>query len=102
MIDLLVLLIAVHFIADFPFQGDWLGTQKGKSWELMIYHCLIYAGTFVLFTPITLKYILLLFVSHLIIDPLKARYKIIKHIWQDQLLHMAVLVYIAIMMTGGF
>ena len=88
-----MLYIAIHFIADFPFQGDWLGTQKGKSWELMVYHCLIYSGTFVVFGDVSIQFAAILFVTHLIIDPLKARYKVVKHIWQDQLLHMAVIVF---------
>jgi len=96
MINILVLLIALHFIADFPFQGAWLGVGKATSWELMVYHCLIYAGTFVVFAQFPWQLALVLFLSHLIIDPLKARYKVIKHIWIDQLLHLAVLAAIAL------
>lgn len=91
MLTSLCLLMAVHFIADFPFQGDWLGTQKGNSWELMFYHCAIYAGTFLVFGKVSLLFAAILFISHFIIDPLKARYKIIKPIWIDQLLHIMVI-----------
>jgi len=89
--SMFVLLVSCHFIADFPFQGDWLCQNKGKSWELMAYHCLIYTGTFVVFADISNNFAGLLFISHMIIDPIKARYKIIKHIWVDQLLHLFVI-----------
>ena len=92
-----LLLLACHFIGDFPFQSEWLASNKGKSWECMIYHCLIYTFTFVLFAKISLIAALIIFVSHLIIDPLKARYKIIKHIWLDQLLHVSVLLIICLL-----
>lgn len=89
--DSLVFLLGLHFIADFPFQSEWLGVNKGENWELMVYHCLIYAGTFAVFAHFSALCVLLLFLSHLVIDPLKARYGYIKHIWADQLLHVLVL-----------
>jgi hypothetical protein len=92
MVDVLMLLIACHFIADFPFQGDWLGVNKGKSWELMFYHCAIYAGTFLIFAHASLLFAAVLFISHIIIDPMKARWKFIKHIWVDQILHIIVII----------
>lgn len=91
MLQLIVFFMALHFIADFPFQGGWLGTQKGKSWELMFYHCAIYTGTFVVFGKVSLLFAAVLFVNHFIIDSLKARYHIIKPIWVDQLLHFIVI-----------
>lgn len=95
--ELLFIYFACHFLGDFPFQGDWLGLNKGKSWELMIYHCLIYTATFIIFAKVSLIFALILFLSHLIIDPLKARYKLIKHIWIDQLLHTVVIISLFIM-----
>jgi len=94
MINLFFFYVALHFIADFPFQGDWLGVNKGKSWELMFYHCLIYSGTFIVFGKVSLLVAFILFITHLLIDPLKARYKIIKPIWLDQLLHIIVIGFI--------
>lgn len=89
MINTFIFMVAIHFIADFPFQGDWLGTKKGKSWELMTYHCLIYSGTFVVFGGVETVYAAAIFVSHMVIDPLRARWHFIKSIWLDQLLHIA-------------
>ena len=81
------LLIACHFIGDFPFQPEFFVVNKGKSWEILFYHCSVYAATFVIFAKISLWFAFLLLISHFIIDALKARYHIIKQIWQDQLLH---------------
>jgi hypothetical protein len=92
MLNTFLTLVACHFLADFPFQSDWLASNKGKSWELMIYHCLIYTATFILFAKVSLAFAAILFITHMIIDPLKARYHVVKQIWQDQLLHMVVLV----------
>jgi hypothetical protein len=92
MLDLFLLLFACHFLGDFPFQGDWLGINKGKSWELMFYHCAIYAGTFIIFAHVSSLFALILFCSHIIIDPCKARWKFIKCIWFDQILHIGVIV----------
>lgn len=86
-----ILLVAIHFIADFPFQPEFLALNKGKSWELLFYHCAVYTGAFVAFGKVSMVMALIILVSHLIIDPLKARYKIIKPIWVDQLLHISTL-----------
>lgn len=59
------------------------------------YHCLVYASLFLLMgcTPVQA---LILFTTHMIIDALKARWKIIEAIWQDQLLHLIVIVLLFI------
>ena len=87
----LLLLLSCHFIGDFPFQGDWISANKGKSWEILFYHCAIYVATFIIFGYIGWRFALVLFVSHFIIDTMKARWKIIKPIWIDQILHFAII-----------
>jgi len=89
--------MAAHFIGDFPFQADWMAANKGKSWEILAYHCLVYTATFALASCLTKgitvnpwAYLVLL-ITHVIIDALKARYNVVKKIWQDQLLHAIVL-----------
>jgi len=82
--------LACHFIGDFPLQSEWIAINKGKSWEVNFYHAVIYTAIFVLMgaTPIQAT---VLCVSHFCIDPLKARWGIIKSIWQDQILHLIIL-----------
>lgn len=90
--EFLLKLLAAHFIGDFAFQNQWMVENKGKSWEVLTYHAATYTATFVWICQIYNPYaILLLLLSHIVIDTLKARYGAIKEIWQDQLLHGVVL-----------
>jgi biotin transporter BioY len=82
--------IALHFIGDFPLQSDLLAQNKGKSWEVLLYHCLIYGALFYLFGATMLQTAILIS-THFVIDALKARYNLINQIWQDQLCHIAVI-----------
>ncbi|MCK4636048.1 MAG: DUF3307 domain-containing protein [Candidatus Moranbacteria bacterium] len=90
--DLIFNLIACHFIGDFALQSNFLANNKGKSWEINFYHAITYTSTFILFSDISLTFYSLIFFSHLIIDPLKAKYGIIKTIYTDQILHIVILV----------
>jgi hypothetical protein len=71
-----------------------MSMEKGKSWEVNFYHCATYTAVFVLFAHPTWLATLILFGTHCIIDPLKARYKLIGPIWVDQLLHLLTIVLI--------
>lgn len=79
--------LAIHFVGDFGLQSQWMAENKGKSWEVMAYHCGVYATLFSLIGagPIAVAF---LFLTHFLIDTMKARYGIVKYIWQDFLLHM--------------
>lgn len=90
-----LLLITCHHIGDFAFQSPWMVMEKGKDWEVMAYHALMYT---VMFVPLAfvdpqmnLAAILIIFGSHFTIDPCKARWKFIPSIWIDQLFHYGVL-----------
>lgn len=93
-LETLLLALAAHFIGDFALQSAWMASEKGKSMEINIYHAIVYTSTFIIFrvgfSPISL---LILTISHIFIDPLKARDSKIKYIWQDQLLHIAVIMF---------
>ena len=94
-IQLFIWVLAVHFVGDFAFQSQWMSIEKGKSWEVNLYHAATYTATFVLFGPtLSLLSFFLIFASHFVIDPLKSRYGIVKYIWQDQLLHIAVIIFV--------
>jgi hypothetical protein len=90
----LLIWLACHFVGDFAFQSGWMTIEKGKSWEVNAYHAATYTAPFLLFAHCTPLAAAALFGSHIIIDPLKARYKIVGPIWVDQLLHFAVIVVI--------
>ena len=101
-IEKFLFLLACHFLADFAFQSAYLAEKKATSTEHLLYHGAQYTATFIVFVAIAstvlpfpsavpLFPILLLFFSHILIDALKARIKLIKPIWLDQLLHISIL-----------
>ncbi|SRR5258708_6112284 len=93
-ITTLLIWLGCHFLADFPLQGDYLSSMKGKSWEHLFYHCATYTGVFVIFAHASPWAALALFVPHMVIDALKARYKVIPWLWLDQLLHVLTILII--------
>ena len=75
-------------IGDYVLQCDFIAKTKGSNWYHLFVHCILYVVPFVIVFGIDLRiYVLLL--THLIIDPLKARYNKINYI-QDQILHYIV------------
>ena len=93
-ISTLLIWLACHCIGDFAFQSTWMSIEKGKSWEVNFYHCATYTATFVLFAHPSLLATAVLFGTHFVVDPLKARYKVINSIWHDQLLHVLTILLI--------
>jgi len=97
---LLEWMIIGHLIGDFALQGDWIAANKGKSWEVNFYHAATHTAVLLLIvkvgTGVELAFwpILILCASHFFIDALKARWGIVKTIWQDQLLHLGVMILI--------
>ena len=90
----LLIWLACHFIGDFAFQSTWMTIEKGKSWEVNFYHAATYTAVFVLFAHSSILATAILFGTHCVVDPLKARYKVIGPIWLDQLLHLLTIVLI--------
>ena len=93
-ISTLLILLACHFVGDFAFQSTWMSIEKGKSWEVNFYHAATYTAVFVLFAHSSVLATAVLFGAHVIVDPLKARYRLIGPIWLDQLLHIVTIVLI--------
>lgn len=87
-LEVLFVWLACHFIGDFAFQSSWMSIEKGKSWEVNFYHGATYTAVFVLFAHSSPLATAVILGTHLVVDPLKARYKIIGPIWLDQLLHI--------------
>ncbi|MBI4713849.1 DUF3307 domain-containing protein [Candidatus Uhrbacteria bacterium] len=98
--ELSILYLCAHFIGDFAFQSAWMAAEKGKKFEVLIYHCATYTAPFAVllallngrtpFAPDAL-FALAIFGTHIVIDTLSARLKVIKTIWADQLCHFAVI-----------
>ena len=77
-------------LGDYFLQGDFIASTKGKNWYHLIVHCMLYIVPFILIFGLDWRVYVLL-VSHIIIDPLKARYNKITYI-QDQIMHYLILI----------
>lgn len=96
-LQVLLTWLACHFVGDFAFQSTWMTLEKGKSWEVNFYHAATYTAVFVLFAHSSFLATAALLGAHMVVDPLKARYKIIGPIWLDQLIHIATIVLILLL-----
>jgi hypothetical protein len=104
MINISLILLTLHFIADFVLQSDWMAINKSKNWGALALHCFVYSLTFAAFYGITFASIT--FLLHFVQDAITSR--INSKLWQanrrhwffvgigaDQLLHYALLAYTA-------
>lgn len=85
MINNIIILIMCHMIGDYVLQTDFIAQTKGKNWYHLLVHCILYCIPFAIIFGIDFK-LLFIFLTHLTIDPLKARYNKITYI-QDQIYH---------------
>lgn len=93
MIKLIITLIFCHLIGDYVLQTDFIAKTKGTNWYHLIVHCALYCLPFSVVYGLTWQ-LIFIFITHMVIDPLKARYNKINYI-TDQLLHYIVmLVYL--------
>ena len=83
-------LIICHLLGDYPLQIDYIARTKGENWYHLIVHCLLYCVPFYLCFGFNSQ-LLLIFLSHIVIDALKTRYKKISYL-TDQIAHYGVLV----------
>lgn len=99
------MLLFVHFLADFPLQGDFLAKAKDprnnpfEIWFIALFaHSMIHAGFVFLLTE-SLGLALLMFVTHYAIDMFKCKGKMGEGSMAfaiDQSYHMFVILVIAI------
>ena len=82
---ILIYIVFCHLIGDYVLQSDFIASTKGKNWYHLFVHCALYCVPFLLVFGLSWQ-LAIIFISHLIIDPLKARYNKITYI-QDQTLH---------------
>lgn len=93
MIYNIVVLIICHLIGDYVLQSNFIAQTKGKNWYHLFVHCALYCVPFFIAFGLTWQ-ILMIFTSHMVIDPLKARWNKITYT-QDQVLHYLIaLIYL--------
>lgn len=91
--DTILKLIFCHLIGDYVLQGDFIAQSKGKNWYHLFVHCMLYCLPFYVVFGLTWQ-LAVIFITHIVIDALKARYKIINYV-TDQVLHyLIVLIYL--------
>ena len=83
------LLVICHCIGDYVLQNDFLAKTKGTNLYHLFVHCVLYLVPFAIVFGIDWK-LGVLFVSHFIIDILKAKYQKIRYL-TDQVLHYLIL-----------
>ena len=81
-------IIFLHLFGDYILQNDYIARMKKNSWYHMAVHCFLYSFPFL--TILNGVSVGLLFLSHFIIDTLKARYQKTPQL-QDQGLHFFIL-----------
>lgn len=85
MIKTIFYIVIAHLIGDYVLQSDFIARTKGSNWYHLFVHCVLYCVPFYLLFGFEWR-LAIIFISHMIIDPLKARYNKIAY-WQDQALH---------------
>lgn len=91
----LYLCLVCHAIGDYVLQSDYLATTKGKNLWHLIMHALLYTVPFAAVFGIDWK-VLMLFVSHGVIDYFKSSWNAIDYL-MDQILHFLVVFWIYFM-----
>jgi len=94
LLNKILLLVTCHMLGDYFLQNDFIASTKGKNWYHLIVHCVLYIVPFAIVFGLDWR-IYALLTSHLIIDPLKARYSKITYA-QDQYLHYFIIYMIYI------
>jgi membrane-bound metal-dependent hydrolase YbcI (DUF457 family) len=69
-ISLFLIIIWIHYIADFIFQNDTMAINKSSSNKWLALHCLIYSISFICFGIISM---ILIGVTHFIVDYITSR-----------------------------
>lgn len=87
-IDISVNIILCHLVGDFFLQTEHLAKSKGKNWYHLFVHCALYSLPFYAVFGLTWE-LAVIFMSHMIIDSMKARYKVINYP-TDQVLHFII------------
>ena len=75
---IVLVLLSLHFLADFVFQSHWMASNKSKRWDALFLHTAIYAGSFNAFLAVwplgtVNKFVIITFVAHTLTDAVTSR-----------------------------
>lgn len=83
--EIIIKLVLAHLIGDYVLQIDYIAKTKSTNMYHLLVHCLLYCTMFYVWFGLCWQLIPLL-ILHIIIDLLKAKYKLIPY-WLDQVIH---------------
>ena len=86
----LFILVICHLIGDYFLQSDFIAKTKGQNWYHLFVHCILYVVPFYIAFGLDLRFVII-FISHVIIDALKARYHAISYLG-DQVIHYVIMI----------
>ena len=86
----LFILVICHLIGDYFLQSDFIAKTKGQNWYHLFIHCILYVVPFYIAFGLDLR-VAIIFISHVIIDALKARYHAISYLG-DQVIHYVIMI----------
>jgi hypothetical protein len=84
-LELLFTLVLCHLVGDYVLQIDFIAKSKGNNVYHLLVHCLLYCLPFYIAFGFVWQLIPILLL-HIVIDLLKAKFKLIPY-WLDQVLH---------------
>lgn len=104
-IQVILLGMFLHYLGDYPLQGNYLAVTKGKNLYNLFVHSFIYSFTVSLVFFVSggwsLSKFFVLLISHIIIDFVKANAKSEEHretlhLYIDQLMHIVIMLLLMI------
>ncbi len=85
MIETIFRIICCHMVGDYVLQSDFIARTKGENWYHLFVHSILYTLPFYLCFGIDSR-LLIIFLSHFVVDLGKARYKKFSYV-EDQFWH---------------
>ena len=85
---LIIILIMCHLFGDYVLQSSFIAQTKGDNVYHLFVHCALYTLPFLIVFGFT-WHAFIIFTTHMIIDPLKAKYHKLSYL-EDQVLHYAI------------
>jgi len=95
-LEIFVKIILCHLFGDYVLQCDYIAKSKGDNWYHLFVHCALYTLPFCFCFGYNIG-ALVIFISHLIVDALKARYKKINYV-VDQIIHY-IIAFLTVLVT---
>ena len=92
-VELILKLLFCHLVGDYVLQSDFIAKTKGENWYHLLVHCVLYVLPFYIAFGLTWQ-LLFIFVVHVAVDSLKARYNKISYVTDQYCHYFAMLVYL--------